>query len=481
MPVFDPFINKSLNGEVNMATSAATWEVTPDFKTWTFKPSTAMTFQDGQSVEAEDLKMSVDFYLRPDSTGGVPSYYKTHVVRTEIVDNDNFVLEFDEPHLGTVVNDLSISQPTLLPNMDQVLTIQQDTGSDFDTALEEAFTHPNATGPFRVIEFVPSDFASYEANVDYWGEGPYFDSIDFKLVQESATQIALLTTGQTDLIDVNSTLVDTLEKAGGRFETTPDAVWVFGAFGNLYEPDAPGYNADIPWADIRVREALNISVDRQQLLDTFYKGRARVTNDPFLGPGVVGYEFAKHNSDPVPFDSARAKQLLVDAGQENMVVEMRYDPQAGGRNAELPALTEAVADMWRQNLDITVDISVIGLDDEQTQQDRNAYPYIWLINEESSPFGGESRMFKFTPEHVLGWYDQGGEEGEQLWSAVVTETDLQKRAMATAEYSNFLREQWALPFFFQKPQFWGISDRIDSWKQVSGVLWPHNFNLVKPK
>jgi peptide/nickel transport system substrate-binding protein len=481
MPVFDSFIAKDLNGDIDMAKSAATWEVTPDFKTWTFTPSTSMTFHDGQAVEAEDLKLAVDFYRRPDSTGGIPSYYKEHVVRSEIIDNDHFVLEYDEPRLGAVVNDLSMSQPTLLPNMDQIEEIQQRTGSDFDTALEEAFLSPNATGPFRVTEFIPSDFANYEANVDYWNEGPYFDSIEFKLVQESATQIALVTTGQADLIDLNSTLVETLERANGRFETTPNAVWVFGAFGNLYEPDAPGYNPDIPWADVRVREALNISLDRQQLLDTFYKGRARFLNDPFLGPGVVGYEFARNNDNPVPFDVDRARQLLMDAGQENMTVEMRFDPQAGGRSAELGALTEAVADMWRQNLDITVDISVLGLDDAEIREDRTAYPYIWLITEEATPFGGESRLFKYTPEHIEGWYDQGGEEGERLWKAVVDETDLQKRAMATAEFSDFLRREWALPFFFQKPQFWGISERIDSWRQISGVLWPHNFNLVKPK
>lgn len=489
MPAFDPFVAKDQQGNIDPNKSAASWTVSPDFTTWTFKPNARIRFQDGQPVEAEDLKLSVDFYTMPVASGGIPFYYQTHVKRSQLVSQEEYVLEFDEPHLGTVLNDLSLSQPTLLANMDSVEQFlggkQVDSfkaaGPEIEAALEKAFEKPNASGPFKVAEFVPSDRAIYEANPNYWDEGPYFDSMQFNLVKEPATQIALLTTGETDVINVTSPMVDTLEKAGLRAAVANDAAWVFGVFGNLYQPGAPGYDPNLPWMDVRVREALNISIDRQQILQTFYKNRARIQTDPQLGPGVVGWDFAKNKNNPIPFDPQRARDLLKQAGKEGITVGLRINPAPFEREAELPALSEAIADMWKQNLGIKVEISNVQPDDAQKREKRESFPFIWFATEEATPFGGETRLFKWTPEHKEGWYDIGGEEGKRLWEAVAKETNLEKRARATAEYADFLRRQWAMFPLFQKPQFWGIGSRIDSWTLAPGVLWPNSFNLIKPK
>lgn len=493
IPAFDPVIEKDSTAELNTKLSAANkWEASADFKTWKFWVNPACTFQDGRACTNEDLKASVDVWRRLDTTGSMTAYYRDHLKRSEVV-GDHYEMEFDEPRLSTALVDLTLHQPTLLLNSKRI----KDAGvQDIKTAdaesLAKAFelpTGPVASGPFKVTKFIPSDVAEYEANRNYWKPGPFFESLELDMVTEDATRIALLRTGAADIINITTPLLDTVEKANLKYIANPGGIWVWATFKNLYDESAPGYNPALPWMDKRVREALNIGIDRQQLLKTFYKGLAQPTNCPMLGTGTVGFQECKYKDTPVPFDPARGKQLIKDAGHAGATITLRYPVPPSARGPEIPQLTEAVAAMWETNLGLKTKIEPFGTTEmDERYERRQAAPWLQFDTNSQNPFGGEVRLLYFAPQPIdangrmrYTNYLIGGDQWKQLWKNVVQEPDLGKRAAATARFSEYLRDDWALFPLFMNGSFWGVSSRIEQWKQAPGVSWGQRWNMIVPK
>jgi peptide/nickel transport system substrate-binding protein len=92
-------------------------------------------------------------------------------------------------------------------------------------------------------------------------------------------------------------------------------VVVFGLLGGQYMNDRPTYNAKVPWLDKRVREAMNLAVNRQAIVEHLFLGEAQVNTVPIIPSWVK--EFGNPAWKPYPYDPARAKRLLAEAGYPN--------------------------------------------------------------------------------------------------------------------------------------------------------------------
>ncbi|MDO9555795.1 MAG: ABC transporter substrate-binding protein [Atribacterota bacterium] len=190
----------------------------------------------------------------------------------------------------------------------------------------DAFKNPCGTGPFKFVEWVKDDHITLEANENYWRERASLDKLIFKVIPDPSARLMALEVGEVQGIEYpNPADLDRI-KANKDLELMSAAGMNVGYMamntGYGYE-DANGngvHDADEPWVKTpgyfepltkkKVRQAINMAIDKQSIVDNIYMGTAiKAING--MPPSMLGY-----NDDIVdyPYDPAKAKELLAEAG-----------------------------------------------------------------------------------------------------------------------------------------------------------------------
>jgi len=192
---------------------------------------------------------------------------------------------------------------------------------------EDTFKNPCGTGPFKFVEWVKDDHITLEANENYWRERASLDKLIFKVIPDPSARLMALEVGEVqgieypnpadfDRIKANEDLV--LMSAPGMnvgYMAMNTGYGYIDANKNgmrdiADEPlvKTPGYYE--PLTKKKVRQAINMAIDKQSIVDNIYMGTAiKATNG--MPPFMLGYNDA---IDDYPYDPAKAKQLLTEAG-----------------------------------------------------------------------------------------------------------------------------------------------------------------------
>ncbi|MBV9833255.1 MAG: ABC transporter substrate-binding protein [Alphaproteobacteria bacterium] len=182
----------------------------------------------------------------------------------------------------------------------------------------------NGTGPFMLTDFVQGNSNTYTKNPIYWGREtiggteyklPFVDKVVYRTIKDEATWIAALRTGKLDMLEaIRWQNVESLKKSA------PELQW------NRWLNQSGTFMAmrvdvDGPFKDIRVRRALNMAVNKQEIVKAYYNGHAELFAYP-QHPDYTGY-FEPLESMPASvqelfkYDPAKAKKLLAEAGYPN--------------------------------------------------------------------------------------------------------------------------------------------------------------------
>ena len=209
---------------------------------------------------------------------------------------------------------------------------------------------PIGTGPWKFVEHVRGDRIVYEAVENHWRATPNWKRLVFVKVPEPATRMAMLRAGSVDVIEVGGEYVAELKAVGLRTITMPNvaAVWVI--FGGQW-PTKPTYDPKVPWAQPdaerarKVRLALNLAVDKKAILQQVLGGLGAAVGtvnyyptDPWATEALLR---------PIPYDPARAKALLAEAGYPGGF-EITMNLTAWPGRGFLPDVGEAVATYWEK-------------------------------------------------------------------------------------------------------------------------------------
>ncbi|MEK8049065.1 ABC transporter substrate-binding protein [Ideonella sp. DXS22W] len=178
----------------------------------------------------------------------------------------------------------------------------------------------NGTGPFSVQEYVQGNSLIFAKNPGYWDKEkiggaehklPFVDKITYRFIKDEATFVTALRTGKLDILEsVRWSHVDELKK------TAPKIQW------HRYLANGGQFISmrmdTKPFDDIRVRRALNLAVDKNAIIKSYYGGNAEMLAYP-MHPTYTGYyEPLKDMPDSVKelysYDPAKAKKLLAEAG-----------------------------------------------------------------------------------------------------------------------------------------------------------------------
>jgi len=272
---------------------AESWEESEDGLTYTFKLRPGLKFHDGDPVTTEDVKFSFERYQ-----GAGAQALKDHVSEVEIVDPlvVRFRLKEPWPDFMTFYGTTATAAGIVVPK--KYLMQVGDDGFK---------QHPVGAGPYKFVSSKPGVEVVLEADPGYWRHVPHVKTLVMRSIPDATTRALTLKTGEADI----AYALDGLAAEGIKDDPSLKIVptkhasinWI--EFSEQWDPKSP-------WHDKRLRLAVNYALDRQAISDAGCLGFCPPAG--VIVPRVM--EFALQ-AEPMPYDPAKAKQLLAEAGYPN--------------------------------------------------------------------------------------------------------------------------------------------------------------------
>ena len=304
--LYETLVNRGKQLEVVPALATEWQQVDP--LTWRFTLRKGVRFHDGAPLTADDVLFSVERASQPSSQIRV---YATALGKPRKV--DEFTVEFKLPE----PNPILLEHATLVQIMSRAWCEKHKVERPLDfSAREESYAslHANGTGPYMLKLREPDVKTVMVRNPNWWGnhEGNVTE-VTFLSIKSDATRVSALIAGNVDLIlDPPPQDVPRLRKQPGIkvVEGAENRIIFFGfdqSRDELLYADVMGKN---PFKDRRVREAIYRAIDIESLKRVTMRGQALPTGG--ITPSIVAS--SPEAEKRLPYDTARAKQLLADAG-----------------------------------------------------------------------------------------------------------------------------------------------------------------------
>lgn len=321
--------------------------------------------------------------------------------------------------------------------------------------LEGFSREPIATGPFALESFAPNK-ATFRAHGQSWRK-PKFDRLEITVAPDSSARRAAVQSGVMDIaLGLGPDETAAIVAAGGKQVSWRDnALWAWhfnGLGGNPYRY--------APFNDIRVREALNIAIDRKALIDTLLDGKTV----PGAQPGAESTFGYNPDLPPIPFDPDRARKLIAEAGFANklaFVVELTV-----GASANDGALAQAIAQQLA-NVGVSAEVRQIST----PQLIRNVMEGTW-----GEGMFGLHYSHEPTADSLRGldtasclwphpWYCNPAATADikAAHAAFDVESQLALRHKVMAAYRN----DWAALFLYQAVRFAGVRAGIEGLRVIN--------------
>ena len=355
--VYDNLVQQGPDGEI-LPALAEKWEVIDDL-TVRFYLRDGVFFSNGDKLTAEDVRYSLERSTLQRGSASMFSAFDGKNIA--VVDDRTIDVKMKFP-FAPVYNYLASSRGNILCKR-----------AVEEIGIEQYARKPVGTGPFVLDRWITGDSLVLKANKNYWGKKPAFDTLIYRVITEPANRTIELETGGVDAIyDVSNSDIP-------RLEENPKLKVIQG----------PGYkfsyitmNMSIaPFNDIRVREALTISLNMPAIVKAVYRGSAKLA-DSLMAPTVFGYS----KVGPYPYDPERARSLLAEAGYaDGLKVTLMTNEDRNFMN-----IAEIAQNMWGK-IGVETDIQIV---EQATLLSRAAEGKVTMGITSSTPTTGD-------PDHAL--------------------------------------------------------------------------------
>ncbi|MBI4304091.1 MAG: ABC transporter substrate-binding protein [Chloroflexi bacterium] len=429
---------------------AERWEVSPDGLSYTFHIRKGIKFHNGEDLTGEDVKWSFEQHAGKDA---FYSDFRNAVDRIELVDNYTVRVytKGTQPFLPYVIVD------AYSPMEGQVFP------KDYIEAKGIPYfeRYPVGSGPFKFVRHVAGDLVEYEALDQHWRRTPEFKKLTSVLVPEENTRIAMLKTGAVDIIDIGLDSVPELEAAGLRtagMEKMIPMLFLNGA----YQPEA----AKLPLGDIRVRKALSLAINREEINKNFFSGKASFPGPSSLWEGVADIDapyWMDYAAKTWRYDPEEAKRLLKEAGYPNgFSLEYWSLPISGA--PFMPKLNELIVSYW---LKIGVKATIVPTDEGGYKKVRNILTSPRLIGHASMyrttarPTGGELLHSRFHSGGTWSALGKAFPEVDTLIDKYLGEVDPVKRKEMLAKVIKTTTDTYTVLGIGDVPAMAALGPRVD--------------------
>ena len=315
------------------------------------------------------------------------------------------------------------------------------------------------TGPFRLVEYVVGDRVVVEANPSYWGPKPPSQRIVWQVIPDAATRLAALQRGDVDvMLNLPFPLAPNVE--------SDQSLRLYSELSSLTHGILLNARESAPLKDRRVRQALNLAVDRQAIIKNLYSGRGHLLNT------VTGKDVANTmDPGPYPYDPARAKALLAEAGLPNGFEFTLW--QAVGRWVLSDETAQVIAGYW-DKIGVKTKVQVLEWAEYNKRSAAGAFKdgfYYAFIN---GTWDASYTVQRFKPDfQTFRYFDASGDLLKAIQEYERT-FDPKRRKELGAQALKALHDEAVWLFLWQLEELFGVSKKVKGFK-----MRPDNFLWVR--
>jgi peptide/nickel transport system substrate-binding protein len=415
---------------------AESYEVNEDATSYIFKLRQGVLFHNGQEMTAKDVKYSFDTAPKPPPPG-IEVAFLANVAGVEVVDDYTVTITMSKPDPTLPGVIAWVRYTPIVPEgiFDQINVLSEGIG----------------TGPYRLVEFVSNDRVVYTCNEDYWKPGvPCIRDVTLKVLPDEQSRVAALRSGEIDGATLSADVARTLEND----ETLQILEGLTSA------PRVIQFNTieDVPWRDVRVRQAINLAIDRQEIIDKVYGGRAQLTGA--IPPGYGDWPLPEERLQELYTPNVeQAMALMQEAGLESGF-DVTLEAIAAPR--DYTQIAEIVREQLRPlNINVTVEPLEIGTFAEHN----GAGTFQWQSTGRGmrgDPSGYVVDFRTGTPLNLL-WFGDGwsNEEIDRLYDEALATADVAERMADYQRIQEIIAEDVPNLYTVQPTKFQVATQRVE--------------------
>jgi peptide/nickel transport system substrate-binding protein len=429
---------------------ATEWSVSDDGLVWTFKLREGVVWQKGYGpFTAEDVVFSYERLLDPERSirfGLVASVIK----EVRALDDYTVEMELFAPSPDFLIQVL-LNNPNTSPIVSKAAL--EDIGN------EEYMQNPIGTGPYQVAERTVGEITVIEVNPDYWGDAPDVARFVCLEIPEESLRADALELGEIDIASFRDPTLKKRMLASDSLITYYDDQHPVDLVLMVDENDVP---------DVRVREAIYRSINKQELAATVLELVSNPNVVSYMPPGLVGHP-GPDAPELYPYDPDLAKDLLSEAGIEPGELTLTLIARAdfGEWGEALEGYIEAIG--------IDIDLQIVERAVHSASYKSGGADYDLQILNPGRPTATQMLAF-FASEGRPTQYEATGypERVLELFELQSTELDEEKRLEYLDELLTILETDipfivfgyWISPMIAYQPY---ISAPFDNWGQAFSV------------
>jgi peptide/nickel transport system substrate-binding protein len=292
--VFETLVSFDENDQI-VPWLAESWNWSEDGKTLTMSLRQDVVFSDGTPMTCADVLFSLEREAVNNMAVGAQLNPAQGYAGSECADDYTFVVNYSSPSAQFMGQTLGMGLYVI-------------SKAQFEAVGEDEFMmNPIGTGPYKISAWEEGQYIDLVPNDLYWGEKAKFSLAHFVPAPDESSRISMLQAGEVDLItEVSGTNIPALEDAGFTRIDIPQAHDICLIFDMM--------NPNHPWADIKVREALDYVLDQDAVMETIFNGQHLPA--VWLMDWELGYQPEFGETD-LGYDLDEAKRLLAEAGYED--------------------------------------------------------------------------------------------------------------------------------------------------------------------
>jgi peptide/nickel transport system substrate-binding protein len=335
-PMYDSLIGFDLDKGGIGPGVAERWELSPDGLHWTFHLRSGQTFHNGDKLTARDVKFSLQRQMAPNSIAAAAATFRRIIVSIDVIDDLSLRVNTVSPQIGlpAMLSRAVASEGAVMPK-DYIEKVGE----------EEFRRKPIGSGPWRFVRSVPGDRIEFEATgTPHWRGTPHFKELQILLVPEDSTRVAMARTGEAAIASIGPETMMSASRGGLEVLAVPGTMQALYQFWGVYRPEFK----NSPVANPRIRQALSLAIDRQEIIDHVMNGKASMPY-PFDAFRYTEYfnadKWRKWADDAYRYDPALAKRILAEEGYPNGF-DLNFANTALPGTQFMVDIGTAVADMW---------------------------------------------------------------------------------------------------------------------------------------
>ncbi|MDB5556873.1 MAG: dppA 3 [Rhizobium sp.] len=344
--VFDPLVTWDLSSETAPSRLvpglAESWTVDPDNKKrWTFKLREAV-FHDGSPWNADAALWNLDAFTNQKA----PQYnaLRAGIARTRT----QSIASYGKIDDHTIFIETKEVNSFLLFELSSMFFASPARFAEVGNDWQKFSQNPSGTGPYKFVSLRPGQELELAANTQYWDKKrvPKMERLTILPVPEPNTRVAALRSGQVDLIEtLPPDSIEALKGAG--FKITANVyphTWIWRL----------NFNEGTPFADVRIRKAANLAIDRESIVELVEK-----TAEPAKGYAPPDAPWFGKPSFNLRYDPTEAKKLLAEAGygpNKPVNVKIVISSSGGGQMVPLSMNEQIQENLRAVGINVTYDV-----------------------------------------------------------------------------------------------------------------------------